>query len=354
MKQNIVITTTNSVNNAEIERYIDLVSTNVVVGTNFFSDLGASFTDIFGGLSDTYQSKLQKIYAIAIDNLKLKAVRIGANAIVGLKIDFDEISGKGKSMFMISALGTAVYLKNTQHSDDKTISEAIAFISNDSLSNEITKRTIIANISRDILPNQDQWMYLLNNPIKDISENILNHFIHYKTVQNITETEKIKLLLLYTQNYFAVLENDFANQLLYSKLKEKSSTILELIKNNQLFSPYHIREFIVSGDLDIATQYILVDKEIYTKNDYNLMSEIVNLFDNLPDRGKIESVKSMIGKSKDKYICPKGHTNEVDNEFCTSYNCSQNIKGLNQNNLMAINAFKVKVDSLKLLFEGNI
>ena len=111
----MIVTTTNSIENAEIEKYIDLISTNVVIGTNFFSDFGASLTDFFGGYSDSYQNKLQKIYSSAIDNLKQKAANMGANAILGLKIDFDEISGKGKSMFMISAIGTAVIIKHSCH-----------------------------------------------------------------------------------------------------------------------------------------------------------------------------------------------------------------------------------------------
>ena len=73
MNQNLLVTITNNIENASIERYIEVISTNVVIGTNFFSDLGASFTDIFGGYSDTYQNKLQNIYTIAIENLKKKA-----------------------------------------------------------------------------------------------------------------------------------------------------------------------------------------------------------------------------------------------------------------------------------------
>jgi uncharacterized protein YbjQ (UPF0145 family) len=48
----------------EIEKYFDLISTNVVLGTNVFSDLGASFSDFFGGTSDIYQNKLEKIYKV--------------------------------------------------------------------------------------------------------------------------------------------------------------------------------------------------------------------------------------------------------------------------------------------------
>lgn len=80
---------------------------NVVLGTNFFSDFAASFTDTFGGTSDTYQGKLDKIYNEVIEKLSKKTLAIGCNAIIGFKIDFDEISGKGVSMFMVNAVGTA-------------------------------------------------------------------------------------------------------------------------------------------------------------------------------------------------------------------------------------------------------
>ena len=81
------------------------------------------------------------------------------------------------------------------------------------------------------------------------------------------------------------------------------------------------------------------------------MFEIINLYDTLSENGKIENGKTMLGKSKDKYICPNGHINEVDNEFCSNYSCGQNIKGLTKFQVNEINKFKVKVDSLKSLFE---
>src|SRR5690606_29535228 len=108
-----ITTTTNSIEGATIEKYIDLISTNVVVVTNFFSDFGASLTDLFGGLSDSYQSKLQKIYNIGIEKLIIKAANLVANAILRIKVDFDEISSKGKSMFMISTIETAVKIRET-------------------------------------------------------------------------------------------------------------------------------------------------------------------------------------------------------------------------------------------------
>ncbi len=106
--RNILVTTTNSVDGYVVQEYLGIVSTNVVNGTGIFSDFKASLTDIFGGRSGTYQRKLRKMYQEAIEELSEEAISMGADAIVGLKIDYSEISGKDTQMFMISAVGTAV------------------------------------------------------------------------------------------------------------------------------------------------------------------------------------------------------------------------------------------------------
>ena len=110
--KNIIITTTNSIENYTIKKYLGIINANIVIGTNIFSDFAASFTDFFGGKSDTYQNKLNLIYKEVMNEIKSKATALNADAILGLHIDFDEISGKEKSMFMVSASGTAVLLED--------------------------------------------------------------------------------------------------------------------------------------------------------------------------------------------------------------------------------------------------
>ena len=104
----MIITSTNDIKGYKITKYLGLINMNVVIGVNFFSDFFASFTDVFGGYSSEYQSKLDKIYADALNCLESKAKALNANSIIGVHFDFDEISGKGKQMFMVTAYGTAV------------------------------------------------------------------------------------------------------------------------------------------------------------------------------------------------------------------------------------------------------
>ena len=104
----MIITSTNDVQGYCIIRYLGLINVNVVIGTNLISDFLASFSDMFGGYSETYQSKLDRIYNAALNALTKKAQSRGADAIIGVNFEFDEISSKGKSMFMVTAYGTIV------------------------------------------------------------------------------------------------------------------------------------------------------------------------------------------------------------------------------------------------------
>lgn len=108
----IITTTTHDVEGFIITKYLGTVCSNIVIGANIFSDIAASFTDFFGGKSEAYQKKLNLLNDEVNKNLIMKAQKLGANAIVGYRIDFDDISGGGKSMFMVAASGTAVYIEN--------------------------------------------------------------------------------------------------------------------------------------------------------------------------------------------------------------------------------------------------
>lgn len=352
MENKIIVTTTNTIENAEIEKYIDLISTNVVVGTNLFSDFGASLTDLFGGFSDSYQGKLQKIYSMAIDNLKMKAANIGANTILGLKVDFDEISGKGKSMFMISALGTAVIVKYNQNKLSVESEKKSTIILNEKLEQEITKRNIITTFKNNELPSQDEWIYLLNNPIEEIAEQLIDLYLNRYTsvIESGTDTQ---LLLSNTTNFFNSLKKETAIEILYKKLYKNPILILKIIKANNLFSSSKIIELIQNENMDLAIECLDTNMDFYSEEDLASMNKIINLLNNLPNKGKIENVKAILGKTKEKYICPNGHTNDVESEFCTFYTCGENIKGLTVRQFNDIEEFSIKVDSLFTLMSSN-
>ncbi|MEE4348633.1 MAG: heavy metal-binding domain-containing protein [Pacificimonas sp.] len=105
----MIITTTPSVEGHRITGYFGVIAGEAIMGANIFRDLFASITDVIGGRSGNYEKVLQKGREEAIADMEHAAQQLGADAIVGVDIDY-EVLGKEGSMLMVSASGTAVSL----------------------------------------------------------------------------------------------------------------------------------------------------------------------------------------------------------------------------------------------------
>ena len=105
----MVISTTSTLDNAEIVEYKGLVFGEVVSGVNFIKDFGASIRNFIGGRSQGYEEELIQARNDALSEMEQRAAAMGANAIVGVDVDY-EVLGQG-NMLMVSASGTAVVAK---------------------------------------------------------------------------------------------------------------------------------------------------------------------------------------------------------------------------------------------------
>jgi uncharacterized protein YbjQ (UPF0145 family) len=101
------LTTTQSIEGKHISRYCGIVTGEAILGANVFKDLFAGIRDLVGGRSATYERELQKAREIALEELKQRALELGANAVVGIDLDY-EVLGQANGMLMVSASGTAV------------------------------------------------------------------------------------------------------------------------------------------------------------------------------------------------------------------------------------------------------
>jgi uncharacterized protein YbjQ (UPF0145 family) len=104
------LTTTPSMEGRKITRYCGVVAGEAVLGANILKDMFASIRDIVGGRSGTYEKELRKARQIALDELSEQARELGANAVVGIDLDY-EVLGEKNGMLMVSASGTAVVIE---------------------------------------------------------------------------------------------------------------------------------------------------------------------------------------------------------------------------------------------------
>ncbi len=106
----MLVTTTAVLEGHEIIEYKGLVFGEVVSGVNFIKDIFSGFTDVLGGRSGTYEGEVQDARDKAIEEMCKRADRMGANAIIGVDIDY-EVLGKENGMLMVSVSGTAVRIR---------------------------------------------------------------------------------------------------------------------------------------------------------------------------------------------------------------------------------------------------
>jgi uncharacterized protein YbjQ (UPF0145 family) len=106
----MLMTTTPTVEGKTITQYLGVVVGEAILGANIFKDLFAGIRDIVGGRSAAYEKELAKARKIAFGELQERAKELGANAVVGIDLDYETVGQQG-SMLMVSISGTAVVLK---------------------------------------------------------------------------------------------------------------------------------------------------------------------------------------------------------------------------------------------------
>ena len=110
MENDMLMTTTPTIEGRRITRYCGVVAGEAIVGANIFKDLFAGIRDLVGGRSGTYEKELQRARDIAMKELAERAEELGANAVVGIDLDY-EVMGEKNGMLMVSASGTAVVIE---------------------------------------------------------------------------------------------------------------------------------------------------------------------------------------------------------------------------------------------------
>jgi uncharacterized protein YbjQ (UPF0145 family) len=353
----VLVSTTSTIEGATIKKYIKPISAHVVAGTNFFSDFFASFSDVFGGRSETYQKQLSSIYTEAIVNLKRSAYEIGANCIVGLSVDLDEISGKGKSMFMVTATGTAVILEYpVKDAETKVIAdEKFENVSSEHLVVLRTKKAILEQAASGKLEWENStWNFVTQNRITEIFPYIL---VKWRTLlNNNLEEETFKNFYLKTIDYLGALSEEIRCKLVYDALINENDEVVvpkftSLIRTLQLLNLPFVKAYLLSDNFDHrkrALKPLQSDKPFYNKDDVQHLKEILSLIErSFPERGQRSYKKQMLSsKEKEIWTCECGKQNDIGTH-CS--NCKKDIYGFKADEVDPEYAAKLVKEKIELI-----
>lgn len=104
----MILTSSNTLVTKEIIEYRGLVTGEALIGANIYKDLFSGVRDVVGGRTSKYEEELKKARDIALKSMEEKAENLGANAIIGLKISYDNLGGTMGNTILVTAYGTAV------------------------------------------------------------------------------------------------------------------------------------------------------------------------------------------------------------------------------------------------------
>ena len=103
----MLLTTTNTIEGKQIVQYYGIVTGETIIGANLFKNFFAGIRDIVGGRAGSYESVLREAKDTALQELRERAMQLGANAVIGIDLDYETVGANG-SMLMVTAAGTAV------------------------------------------------------------------------------------------------------------------------------------------------------------------------------------------------------------------------------------------------------
>ena len=106
----MILTTTPSIDGKSVKSYLGVVTGEAILGAHLFKDLFANIRDIVGGRSAAYEKELARAREIAFREVEDAATRLGANAVIGIDLDY-EVMGQSGGMLMVSVSGTAVIVQ---------------------------------------------------------------------------------------------------------------------------------------------------------------------------------------------------------------------------------------------------
>lgn len=327
----VILSTTSNLEGWEIEQHLGPISAHMVIGTGLLTDFFSGLTDIFGGPSASYRNKIQEIEYEALSTLSAEAKQLGADAIVGLRVDHDEISGGGKSMMMVTAMGTAVRARRLVKSREALHPDVVA------------ARDLVERVKRDWITDraaagtlgftEADWETLIEQKIAEASPTVLGYYAT-ASGQGIMPASDLERLERRLREFFRELAPEEASRQLYDALPnvETGPIASKLIVDLQLVDLERSKALLESEDQELrslALQTLKGHPRGYTARDLETMaaiaSAIESAFTAAPDADRARMLSS---KAKSVWACECG--NEVDSEMSRCVRCGRDRYGFTE------------------------
>jgi uncharacterized protein YbjQ (UPF0145 family) len=363
--QNVLVSTTPHLQGWEITQYHGAVSAHVVAGTNIFSDIAASWRDVFGGQSKSYKKQLEQINAKVVDELRQEASQRGANALVGLQIDHDQISGQNKEMFMVTASATAVRAESRSESsstENEGTEEPIT--ASEMGVEEKAVRLHKKHQNGTLKFNDKNWRFLIENQISDFAEIVQDTITDLLQRPGLSQDKKEHLNS--SQDYFLSIPREKAKMCLYDMISHDERSVMNwaisVLEDGNILDLDQIGTML-EGEfyneqkpaLEVITR---VDKPYYAPDDTerlkSLKTQIEHGFGKRAEILEVEESSMFSSDTKKVWQIKEGAHNPMHQDYCSE--TGLDVYGFGKTETRpeeAVQALETKIKALNRRFGGN-
>ena len=325
--QQVLVSTTPNLQGWKITQYHGAVSAHVVAGTNIFSDIAASWRDVFGGQSKSYKKQLEQINEKVVGELKEKASQRGANALVGLQIDHDQISGQSKEMFMVTASATAVRAESRSESsptENAGIEEPIT--ASEMSVEEKAVRLHRKHQNGNLQLNEENWRFLIENQFSDFAGIVQATIAELLGKTMLSKREKGHLSN--GRDYFLSIPREKAKAHLYEMTSHDEGSVMDwaigVLEDGDMLD-LDRTEAMLDGEfynekkpvLEVITR---VDKPYYDESDLErlrtLKFKIERGFEKRAEVFEVEESGMFSSDTKKVWQIKEGAPNPMNQDYC--------------------------------------
>jgi len=222
-------------------------------------------------------------------------------------------------------------------------------ITAEDLRTELLRRRYIELLEQpEVFPSQANWDFIIDHALVGIGEGLYRKFLVSAVLPENERRSPNRIALKEFPRYLRAVPRDYAIEVVYDDTVSAPDATRMLIEDCELFDAASLEGLIVRGEVGMAVDLLGAFQSEYTHADLEDMRALLSHLRNLPEEGEMADSRGLLRREL-RYVCPAGHVNMAEAEYCTHSGCGLNIYGLTRAQMQAIDDFAQRVDALSSL-----
>lgn len=234
---------------------------------------------------------------------------------------------------------------------DQTLVPQPPVVSADELRTELLQRRYAELLAQpEIFPSQANWDFIIGHALTGIGWALYRKFLVSAVLPEEERRAPNRLALIEFPRYLKSIPRHYAVELVYDDTVSAPEATYRLICDCELFDAPSLAGLIERGEVSLAADLLEAFQPAYSREDLREMRRLSRLLHALPEEGEMADGRGLLRKEL-RYICPRGHANAAEAEYCTHSGCGLNIYGLTREQTQRIDSFDERIDALAALID---